>query len=112
MVNALQRASDIVAQNSLREGFGLTVTEAMWKRVAVLGSAAACGVRLQVRDRQDGRLVRDPEDPAELARTMFEMLGQPECLEEYGRNAQYRAHDQFLIFSELRQWLGVFTDGK
>jgi trehalose synthase len=109
MVNALQRASDIVAQNSLREGFGLTVTEAMWKRVAVLGSAAACGVRLQVRDGKDGRLVSNPEDAGELARTMFEMLGNPECLEEYGRNAQYRAHDQFLIFSELRQWLGVFT---
>ncbi len=109
MVNALQRAADIVAQNSLREGFGLTVTEAMWKRAAVLGSAAAVGVRFQVRDGVDGRLVTDPTDPAELARIMFEMLGNPECLEEYGRNGQYRAHDQFLIFSELRQWMGVFT---
>lgn len=109
MVNALQRAADIVAQNSLREGFGLTVTEAMWKRAAVLGSAAACGVRFQVRDDVDGRLVSDPTDPAEIARVMFEMLGNPECLEEYGRNGQYRAHDQFLIFSELRQWIGVFT---
>lgn len=109
MVNALQRAADIVAQNSLREGFGLTVTEAMWKRAAVLGSAAACGVRLQVRDGIDGKLVNDPTDPAELSRTMFEMLGNPECLEEYGRNGQYRAHDRFLIFSELRQWMSVFT---
>ena len=110
MVNALQRASDIVAQNSLREGFGLTVSEAMWKSVPVLGSAPACGIRLQVRDRTDGRLVSDPEDAGELARTMIEMLEKPACLEEYGRNAQYRVHDRFLIFAELRQWLGVFRD--
>ena len=108
MVNALQRASDIVVQNSLREGFGLTVAEAMWKRTPVLGSSVACGVRLQVRDRTDGRLVADPEDSAELARTLVEMLEKPECLEEYGRNAQYRVHDRFLIFSELREWLDVF----
>jgi trehalose synthase len=107
MVNALQRASDIVVQNSLREGFGLTVAEAMWKRTPVLGSASACGIRLQVRDRTDGRLVQDPEDATELAATLVEMLEKPPCLEEYGRNAQYRVHDQFLIFSELRQWLDV-----
>jgi trehalose synthase len=110
MVNALQRASDIVVQNSLREGFGLTVSEAMWKRIPVLGSATACGVRLQVRDQIDGRLVSDPEDPVELAHTMIEMWEKPSCLEEYGRNAQYRAHDQFLMFAELRQWLGLFRD--
>jgi trehalose synthase len=107
MVNALQRASDIVVQNSLREGFGLTVAEAMWKRTPVLGSSAACGVRLQVRDGTDGRLVADPENAASLAQAMVEMLADPECLDEYGRNAQYRVHDQFLIFAELRQWLGL-----
>ena len=111
MVNALQRASDIVVQNSLREGFGLTVSEAMWKRAALLGSRQACGVRLQVRDGVDGRLVDDPEDTSELAHVMFEMLASPECLEEYGRNGQYRVHDQFLVFSELRQWLALLADG-
>jgi trehalose synthase len=110
MVNALQRASDIVVQNSLREGFGLTVAEAMWKRTPVLGSGTACGIRLQVRDHTEGRLVSDPEDAVELAATLVAMLEKPACLEEYGRNAQYRVHDQFLIFSELRQWLGVLQN--
>lgn len=50
MVNALQRTSSIVAQNSLREGFGLTVTEAMWKHIPVLTNRRACGPRQQVRD--------------------------------------------------------------
>ncbi|HEY0672735.1 MAG TPA: glycosyltransferase [Longimicrobiales bacterium] len=109
MVNALQRAADIIVQNSLREGFGLTVAEGMWKRSAVLGSAAACGVRLQVRDGVDGRLIHNPENVSELTEAMVEMLADPLRLEEYGRNAQYRVHDQFLIFSELRQWLGVFN---
>ncbi|HET9441116.1 MAG TPA: glycosyltransferase [Longimicrobiales bacterium] len=109
MVNALQRAADIIVQNSLREGFGLTVAEGMWKRSAVLGSAAACGVRLQVRDGMDGRLINNPENVSELTEAMVEMLADPTRLEEYGRNAQYRVHDQFLIFSELRQWLGVFN---
>jgi trehalose synthase len=109
MVNTLQRASDVIVQNSLREGFGLTVAEAMWKRVAVLGSAAACGVRLQVRDGLDGRLVSNPEDVSALAGTLGEMLCERHRLDEYGRNGQYRAHDEFLIFSELRRWLHAFS---
>ena len=108
MVNALQRASDIVAQNSLREGFGLTITEAMWKRIAVLGSAQACGVRLQVRDSIDGRLAPDPEDARALAHILADMLADPERLEEWGRSAQQRVYQEFLIFGELRQWLALF----
>ena len=107
MVNALQRASDIVVQNSIREGFGLTVSEAMWKRIAMLGSAAACGVRMQVRDDQEGRLATDPEDAETVARIMVEMLADQRCLERWGRNAQRRVHEQFLVFSELQQWLGL-----
>ena len=68
MVNALQRCSSIVVQNSLREGFGLTVTEAMWKQCAVLGSRA-CGIRQQIRDGIDGRLVADAEDPEQSPRS-------------------------------------------
>jgi trehalose synthase len=110
MVNALQRASDIVVQNSLREGFGLTVTEAMWKRASVLGSARACGVRLQVRDGVDGMLVADPEDPEEIAETMHRMLADEDQLETWGNNAQRRVYDEFLIFGELQRWLELLTD--
>lgn len=109
MVNALQRASDIIVQNSLKEGFGLTVAEAMWKRVPVLGSASACGIRLQVRDGVDGRLAPDPEDTEALARILVEMLADSECLEEQGRSAQLRVYDEFLIFSELEQWLELLS---
>lgn len=111
MVNALQRCADVVVQNSLREGFGLTVAEAMWKRTPVLGSARACGVRLQVRDGLDGRLVDDPEDAATLARVLADMLADEAQLEAWGRSAQRRVHDEFLVFGELRQWLRLLAAG-
>jgi trehalose synthase len=110
MVNALQRSSDIVVQNSLREGFGLTVAEAMWKRTPILGSARASGVRLQVRDGVEGRLVSDPEDLEALANLLHDMLASPVQLEEWGRNAQRRVHDDFLIFTELAKWLQLWTE--
>lgn len=109
MVNALQRCSTIVAQNSLREGFGLTVTEAMWKHAAVMGSRAA-GIRQQVRDGLDGRLVADPADPAEVASVLDEMLADPRARQAWGRSAQRRVHDEFLIFTQLRRWLEVLSD--
>src|SRR4029453_10667584 len=62
MVNVLQRCATVAAQNSLQEGFGLTVTEAMWKRCAVLGSHAV-GIRQQIREGIEGHLLWDPEDP-------------------------------------------------
>ncbi len=110
MVNTLQACSDIIVQNSLREGFGLTVTEAMWKRTPVLGSARAFGVRLQVRNGIDGLLVSDPEDPEEIAEAMHQMLADEDQLETWGNNAQRRAYDEFLIFGELRRWLELLAE--
>lgn len=107
MVNALQRASSIVVQNSLREGFGLTITEAMWKHVPILSNARACGPRQQVRDGLDGRLVEDPEDVVALADAIAEMLADPAARDDMGRSAQRRAHQEFLVFSQLRSWLGL-----
>ncbi len=109
MVNALQRCSSVVVQNSLREGFGLTVTEAMWKHSAVLGSRA-CGIRQQLRDGVDGRLVQDPEDPEEIARELDRMLEDLPGRAELGQNAQRRVHDEFLVFTQVRRWLEVLTD--
>jgi trehalose synthase len=104
MVNALQRASTIVAQNSLREGFGLTIAEAMWKRVPILSNSRACGPRQQVRDGLDGRMIADPENRDQLRRALGEMLSDPARLERWGHSAQRRAHDQFLVFDQLRTW--------
>jgi trehalose synthase len=109
MVNALQRCADIVVQNSLREGFGLTVAEAMWKRKPMLGSAHAFGVRQQVRDGVDGFLLRDPDDADALALAMHDMLADSDRLEEWGRNAEHRAHREFLILTELGRWLRLLS---
>jgi trehalose synthase len=109
MVNVIQRCSTVVAQNSLQEGFGLTATEAMWKRVPVLGSSA-CGLRLQIRDRIDGRLTGHPQDPDEIAENLDEMLSNPVQRENYGRNAQRRVYDRFLVFTQVESWLRMLAD--
>lgn len=110
MVNAIQRTSSIVIQNSLREGFGLTVAEAMWKRVPVLSNTRACGPRQQVRDGLDGRMVADPTEPDELAHALDEMLASDRNRDVWGRRAQRRAYDEFLIFTQLRRWLRLLVE--
>ena len=107
MVNALQRASSVVVQNSLREGFGLTVTEAMWKSIPVLANTRATGLREQVRNDIDGILVRDPEDTDAVADGLDRMLADPALREIYGQNAHRRVRDQFLIFNQLHGWLDL-----
>ncbi len=109
VVNALQRASSIVAQNSLREGFGLTVAEAMWKRIPVIGNERAVGVRTQVRDGLDGRLVDGATNVDALADTLAEMLGEPKARDAWGRSAQRRAYEHFLVFTLVAQWLDVLA---
>ena len=109
MVNALQRCSDVVAQNSVQEGFGLTATEAMWKHVAVMGSRAA-GLRQQIRSGVDGLLVENAGDPADIARTLSELLRDQPQREALARRGQQRVHDEFLIFTQVGRWLEVITD--
>ncbi|WP_243337103.1 glycosyltransferase [Anaeromyxobacter soli] len=109
MVNALQRCSTVVVQNSLREGFGLTATEAMWKAVPVLGTQA-WGLRQQIRDGVDGRLVTHPDDPEELAQVLDEMLADPKQRFVWGQNGQRRVHDAFLVFGQVSEWLRVLGE--
>jgi trehalose synthase len=104
IVNALQRCAAIVVQNSLREGFGLTVTEAMWKHLAVLGSNA-CGIRNQIRDGIDGIITNDPEDIDEIALNLWQMLGNPVWRYQMGRSAQMRVYEDFLIFKQVSRYL-------
>ena len=108
MVNALQRCSTLVVQNSLREGFGLTVTEAMWKRVPVLGTQAV-GLRMQIRDGLDGRLVHEPENVDGVAATLAEMLGDARQRELWARSAQRRAYSQFSVFTQVARWIRVLA---
>jgi trehalose synthase len=109
IVNALQRASTLVVQNSLREGFGLTVTEAMWKRVPILTNSAACGPRQQVRNGLDGQLIEDPSDVEELANTLESMLSEAVARDSWGESAQRRVHQNFLIFSQVRAWIHLLA---
>lgn len=108
MVNALQRCSSVVAQNSIQEGFGLVVTEAMWKRTPVLGSTAH-GIRQQIRDGVDGILTANPEDPAAVAESMLEILRDPNRRAKWARSAQRRVYDEFLVFRQLGRWLRLLN---
>jgi trehalose synthase len=109
MVNAIQSCSTIAVQNSLREGFGLTVTEAMWKGTPVLGTEA-CGIRQQIRDGIDGRLTRNPEDPSEIAYHLEEMLGDYPARARWARNGQKRVFTEFLVFVQMQKILRVLAD--
>jgi trehalose synthase len=109
MVNAIQRCASFVVQNSLQEGFGLTATEAMWKRTPVVGTQA-CGLRQQIRDGLDGRLVSDPTQPDAIAKVLDEMLVDRGARERMGRNGQRRVYEKFLIFTQLRHWLRTLAE--
>ena len=100
-VNALQRAADIIVQKSTREGFGLTVTEAMWKGKAVIGGAVG-GIVLQLRDYNTGFLVHSPEGCAFRIRYL---LHRPEMARRVGKMAQELVRHHFLITREIRDYL-------
>ncbi len=108
MINAIQRCSTVVVQNSIREGFGLTATEAMWKAVPVLGTHAV-GLRTQIHDGVHGRLVTNPEDPAEIATALERMLIDADFRHTAGLAAQKRVFDEYLLFKQVRDWLKVLT---
>lgn len=100
-INALQTGADVVMQKSLKEGFGLTVTEAMWKRKAVIGGNVG-GIRLQVINRFNGFRVRTPEGAAIRARYL---LSHPWKMEKMGRNAREYVLENFLLTGHLRRYM-------
>jgi trehalose synthase len=104
-INALQSAADIVLQKSIREGFGLTVTEAMWKGKPVIGGDVG-GIRLQVVNHHTGFLVSTPEGAALRIRYL---LFQPEKIRELGEKARIFVRDNFLITRHLREYLTMMT---
>jgi trehalose synthase len=102
-INALQRAATVVMQKSIREGFGLTVTEAMWKHKAVIGGDTG-GIRLQVVDHQTGFLVRTPEGAALRLRYL---LAHRDRLAEMGETAHSFVRENFLITRHVKDYLSV-----
>lgn len=106
-VNAVQRAADVVLQKSLREGFGLTVTEAMWKKTPVIGSNVG-GIPKQIEDGETGYLV-DPKDTQEVAdKTLDVLLSDREKIEEMGEKGRKRVTENFLITRQIDDWLDLW----
>lgn len=100
-INALQRASRIVIQKSTQEGFGLTVTEAMWKGKPVIGGDVG-GIRLQVHNHHTGFLVSTPEG---AALRIMELINHEERIEKIGRTAREFVREYFLLNRHLREYL-------
>jgi trehalose synthase len=94
-----------VLQKSIREGFGLTVTEALWKgRPVVAGDVG--GIPLQIVDGQDGYLVSTPE---EAARRAIEIFQDPELGRRLGRAGKERTRERFLTPRLLLDWMRIFA---
>lgn len=100
-INALQRRADLVLQKSLREGFGLTVTEALWKGKPVIGGEAG-GIVLQVIDYHTGFLVRTPEGAAFRIRYL---LNRPQAMATMSLKARRFVRETFLLTRHLEQYL-------
>jgi trehalose synthase len=105
LVNALQRHAAVVLQKSTREGFGLTVTEAMWKGAAVIGGDVG-GIRHQIKDKWNGFLVKTP---GEAAARMVQLLKNPELRERIGARAKESVREKFLMSRLLEDWLDLLT---
>lgn len=100
-INALQRAAAVVVQKSLREGFGLVVTEAMWKSKPVIGGAVG-GIRRQIIHGSTGFLVHTIEGTAFRIR---QLLGNPSLAKQLGENARKYVIENFLPTTYLKRWL-------
>ncbi len=105
-INAFQRAAAVVVQKSLREGFGLTVSEALWKGRPVIGGRAG-GIVLQVRDGENGYLVDDVEA---CAARMVELLRAPDRADEMGARGREHVRANFLCTRELEDWLRLLGE--
>jgi trehalose synthase len=103
-VNALQRASTVVIQKSLREGFGLTVAEALWKKKPVVASAVG-GIPLQVIHKQTGLLAHSVEGAAYQIRYL---LSHPEIAQHLGEQGHEHVRENFLITGNLKRYLTLF----
>jgi trehalose synthase len=105
LVNALQRHSAVVLQKSTREGFGLTVTEAMWKGAAVIGGNVG-GIRYQITDGENGFLVSTVDQAAER---IVQLLRDTELRQRLGHRAKETVREKFLMTRLLEDWLDLLA---
>ena len=104
-VNAFQRAAEVVVQKSIREGFGLVVSEAMWKGRPVIGSDVG-GIKLQIVDGETGYLVGDVEG---CAKRIVDLLGDKEHAAEIGYRARVFVKERFLSMRDIEDHLALFA---
>jgi trehalose synthase len=107
LVNALQRHATVVVQKSLREGFGLTVTEPMWKSRPVVASRVG-GIPDQVVDGESGLLLDDPSDLVGFGRLLGRVLNDRAFAQRLGDNARKRVLEHFLGLRHLVQYARLF----
>ncbi len=103
-INALQRSAAVIMQKSVKEGFGLTVSEAMWKGKPVIGGATG-GIPLQIVHGITGFLVHSVEGAAFRTR---QLLNNPEMAKKMGENARESVKNNFLITRQIRDYLSVW----
>ena len=104
-VNVIQRSSDVILQKSIREGFGLTVTEALWKATPVVGGRVG-GIPLQIIDGTTGYLV---EDTKECAERVLSLLKDPAHAKKMGAAGKEHIRHNFLITRYVRDYLRLFN---
>ncbi len=107
-VNAFQSQADVMIQKSTREGFGLTVSEALWKSRPFIGGDVG-GIPLQVQDGETGFLVSSPE---ECAGRSLEFLEDPDLGQRLGRAGKELVRTHFLTPRLLRDWLRIFSEAR
>ena len=105
LVNALQTRAAVVLQKSLREGFGLTVAEAMWKGTPVIGGNVG-GIRYQIENGVNGFLVSSVEEAAEC---IVRLLKDEKLREEIGQKARETVREKFLLTRYVEQYLDLFA---
>lgn len=105
LVNAVQRTAAVVLQKSLREGFGLTVTEAMWKGAPVIGGDVG-GIRLQIKDGDNGYLVSSVE---EAANRIVTLLKDKDLRLKMGKRARETVMQKFLLSRLLEQYIELLS---
>jgi trehalose synthase len=108
LVNALQHHATVVVQKSLVEGFGLTVTEPMWKARPVVASAVG-GIQDQIVDGESGLLLPDPSDLDGFAALLARVLDDPAAAARLGAAARERVRDRFLGDRHLIQYVDLFA---
>ncbi len=105
-VNAFQRASDVILQKSIKEGFGLTVTEAMWKGTPVIGGNVG-GIKLQIENGVNGFLINEVDEAVEK---VLYILKNPEIAKKMGIKGREKIKNEFLLIKHVENYLDLFLD--